>query len=165
MLFYMLETKESSFDAEAIGVTPIKKVSSMDKISYARNKLKRIKVDIEEKVAQALDISAEELQPKTRVDCSKCNDLDKLVVLIKEKRSLFSLNEKVKLLTLTPESWTIEKTMKEFEVSKYLVKKARSLKKELCILAEPKAKTGKVLPQEMVNTVLLLIKIQKKDFS
>ena len=49
---------------------------------------------------------------------------------------------------MTPESWTIEKTMKEFEVSKYLVKKARSLKKELGILAEPKAKTGKVLPQK-----------------
>ena len=45
--------------------------------------------------------------------------------------------------------------MKEFEVSKYLVKKARSLKKELCILAEPEAKTGKVLPQETATTVLL----------
>ena len=42
-------------------MSPIKKVSFRDKISYGRNKLKRIKVDIEEKVAQALDISAEEL--------------------------------------------------------------------------------------------------------
>ena len=42
-----LETKESSFDAEAIGVSPIKKISFRDKISYA------------------LDISAEELQPET----------------------------------------------------------------------------------------------------
>ena len=65
--------------------------------------------------------------------------------------------------TLTSESWTIEKTMKEFEVSKYLVKKARSLKKELGILAEPKAKTGKVLPQETVTTVLLL-RYKKKIF-
>ena len=150
---YTLETKESSFDAEAIGVSPIKKVSFRDKISYGRNKLKRIKVDIEEKVAQALDISAEELQPETQVENSKCNDLYKLVGLIKEKLLVSSRNEKFKLLTLTSESWTIEKTMKEFEVSKYLVKKARSLKKELGILAEPKAKTGKVLPQEMVTTV------------
>ena len=59
-------------------------------------------------------------------------------------------------MTLTPESWAIEKTMKKSEVSKYLVKKARSLRKELAILAEPKAKTGKVLPQETVTTVLLL---------
>ena len=71
-----------------------------------------MKVDIEEKVAQALDISAEELQPKTQVDCSKYNDLDKLVVLIKEKLLVLLPNEKVKLLTLTHENWSIEKTMK-----------------------------------------------------
>ena len=46
--------------------------------------------------------------------------------------------------------------MKEFEVSKYLVKKARSLKKELGIFAKRKAKTGKVLPQETVTTVPIL---------
>ena len=62
-----------------------------------------------------------------------------------------SSNKKVKLLTLTPESWANEKTMKD--ASKYLVKKARSLKKELGMLAEPKAKTSKVLPQETVTTV------------
>ena len=39
----------------SIGVSPTKKVSFRDKISYGRNKLKRIKVDIEEKVAHALD--------------------------------------------------------------------------------------------------------------
>ena len=93
-------------------MSPIKKVSFRDKISYGRNKLKRIKVDIEEKVAQALDISAEELHPKTQVDCSKYNDLDKLVVLIKEKLLVLLPNEKVKLLTLTHENWSIEKTMK-----------------------------------------------------
>ena len=48
---FTLETKASSFDAEAIGVSPIEKVSFMDKISHGRNKLKHIKVDIEEKVA------------------------------------------------------------------------------------------------------------------
>ena len=65
-----------------------------------------------------------------------------MVVHTKEKLSLSSQNEKVKLSTLTPESWTIEKTTKEFEVSKYLLKKVRSLKKEVGILAEPKAKAG-----------------------
>ena len=110
---YKLEIKESSFDAEAIGVSAIKKVSFRDKISYGRKKLKCIKVDIEEKVTQALDILAEELQPETWVESLKCNDL-----------LVSSWNEKGKLLTLTPESWTIKKTMKEFEVFKYLAKKA-----------------------------------------
>ena len=40
--------------------------------------------------------------------------------------------------------------MKEFEVSKHLVIKARSLIKELGNLVECKAKLGKVIPQEMV---------------
>ena len=39
------------------------------------------------------------------------------------------------------------------EASKYLVKKARSLKKELGMLAEPKVNTSKVLLQEIVTTV------------
>ena len=55
--------------------------------------------------------------------------------------------------------------MKEFEESKYLVKKATSLKKELGILVEPKAKTGEVLPQETVTIVLLLRYKKKKGFS
>ena len=105
---YMLKMRESSFDAEAIGVSPAKKVSFRDKISFGRNKLKHIKVDIEEKVTQPLDNSAEELQPETWVESSNCNDLYKLVGLIKEKLLVSSRNEKVKLLAMTPESWTIE---------------------------------------------------------
>ena len=105
---YMLQMRESSFDAETIGVSPAKEVSFRDKIPYGRNKLKHIKVDIEEKVTQPLDISAEELQPETWVESSKCNDLYKLVGLIKERLLVSSQNEKVKLLTLTPESWIIE---------------------------------------------------------
>ena len=50
-------------------------------------------------------------------------------MLIKGKLLVLSQNEKVKLLTLTPDSLTIEETMKEFDVSKYLVKEAKSLKK------------------------------------
>ena len=60
---------------------------------------KCIKVDIEEKVTQALDTTAEKLQPETWVDCSKCNDIAKLIVLIKDKLSVSSWNKKVKILS------------------------------------------------------------------
>ena len=50
--------------------------------------MKLIKVNIEEKVVKPLDISAEELQPKTQVDCLKCKDFDKLVLTIKDKLSV-----------------------------------------------------------------------------
>ena len=63
-------------------------------------------------------------------------------------------------MTLTPESWTIEKTMKEFEVSKCLVKKSRSLIKKPGILAEPKAKTAKF--QVFLTLPVWLTKLTKK---
>lgn len=41
------------------GISTIKNISSRDKVSYGRSKLKHIKVDIDKKVAQTLCISAE----------------------------------------------------------------------------------------------------------
>ena len=48
----------------------------------------------------------------------KANDLDKLVVLIKEKLNVSNKREKIQILTLKPESWSLQKTAKEFKVSK-----------------------------------------------
>ena len=65
---YTLEKKNQVLMLKLLVRHQLKKVSSRDKISYGRNKLKQIQVDIEEKVVQALDILAEELQPEKRVD-------------------------------------------------------------------------------------------------
>ena len=65
---YTLEKKNQVLMLKLLVCHQFKKVSSRDKISYGRNKLKQIQVDIEEKVVQALDILAEELQPEKRVD-------------------------------------------------------------------------------------------------
>ena len=58
----MFERNESSFNAETIGISPIKK-SCWDKVSYGRNKDKGCS-----SMAQALDISAEELWSKTHAE-------------------------------------------------------------------------------------------------
>ena len=42
----------------------------------------------------------------------KANDLDKLVELMKEKLKV--LREKIQILTLTPKSWSLQKTAKKF---------------------------------------------------
>ena len=85
-------------------MSTIKIVSYRGKVPYGRSIVKHIKNDIEEKVTQTLSSSAEELQPKNQVECSKRKNLDKLVVLLTETLSVSSQKEKVKLLTLTPES-------------------------------------------------------------
>ena len=67
--------------------------------------------------------------------CQKSENFDKLMKLIKQKLLISSRTEKVltltllKLLTLTPPSWTIEETTKYFGVTKCMFKKVRELVK------------------------------------
>ena len=101
-------------------------VSSRDKLSYGKNKLKRMKSEMQERLAHALDIPQQELKTDDENDnYSKSNDLDRLVDLIQAKITVSSQKEKAKLLTLAPESWSIQKVIKKFNVTEYIVKKAR----------------------------------------
>ena len=88
-------------------------------------------------VASACDVDENELLYHDSPECSKCSDLDRLTELLKEKLKMSSTQEKVKILTLAPESWSISKTCNEIHVPEYLVKKARKLKNSKGILAEP----------------------------
>ena len=71
-----------------------------------------------------------------------------------------STRDKVKILTLATESWPISKTCNEFDVSEYLIKKARKLKNSKGILAEPEKKKGNVLSDE---TKLKVLEIFESD--
>ena len=42
----------------------------------------------------------------------KANDLDNLVELMKEKLKVSNKGEKIQILTLTPESWSLRKVFK-----------------------------------------------------
>ena len=81
-------------------------------------------------------------------------DLRKLTSEIKEKIKTVPINEKVKLLTFTPSSWTIEETSNYFNVSKYLVKKARKLKDEKGLMAESvRQKSGNILSENLKQKI------------
>jgi hypothetical protein len=62
--------------------------------------------------------------------------------------------EKIKILTLTPESWSILKAASYFGVSEYLIRQARELKKSRDILGTPdKNRAGKPLPASTTEKV------------
>ena len=63
--------------------------------------------------------------------------------------------EKMKILTLTPESWSISKAESYFGVSEYLIRKARELKKTRGILGNPDKNQGKPLPVSTTEKVQL----------
>ena len=86
--------------------------------------------------------------------CKKCEDLDRLISLLKDKCKDTPRKEQIKLLTLVPHSWTIKQTVNEFHVTELVVRKARELKKTKGILAEPDPKKGRALSAEVVDRVI-----------
>ena len=64
------------------------------------------------------------------------------------------MREKIQILTLTPESWSLQKTVKEFRVSQVRAQKARILREEKGVLAVPQPVIEKRLSEKTVNSVL-----------
>ena len=114
-------------------------------------------------VASTCDIDENVLLYHDSPECSKCSNLDRLTELLKDKLKMSSTQEKVKILTLVPESWSISKTCNEFDFFEYLVKKARKPKNSKGILAEPEKKKGNVLSDETKLKVLEIF--QSDEFS
>ena len=110
-----------------------------------------------------LNVPTEEL-PSTKMKTSeKCEDLDKFVELVKEKSHHASRKENMILLTLVPSSWSIKKTLEEFNISQYMVKRAREIKNKKGVLEEPDPKKGKILIAEVIERVIAFY--QSDDYS
>ena len=60
--------------AEALGFSPIKPVGKQDAVSYAQNKAKCMKARLNEKLANVMEISNEELNESSLNDCTNCKD-------------------------------------------------------------------------------------------
>ena len=139
-----------------LGVSPVKahSIPQHSRLSYAKRKVKKIERTITSKLAKTLQVPPEEILSTSQAeDCTGCSDLIQLIQELKLKCELSSRQEKVKLLTLAPSSWSIEKTALEFKVSQYLVRKARHLKSEAGILADPSSIKGKALEPAVIEAV------------
>lgn len=117
---------------ETLGVSPLKKhgIRVQDRAPYAKRKISNVEKIITAKVAKTLDISQDEIsrqQESTR--CIKCGDLHVLMSQLKVNILESPRLEKLQLLTVVPESWSIDRTAQEFQVSQYLVRKSLTLKK------------------------------------
>ena len=80
--------------------------------------------------------------------------------LMKGKLTIAMYLEKIQILTLAPDSWSCQYCAEHFNVSKYLVRTARELKKVKGILAKPAQKQGKVISR---NTIDLLLSMYEDD--
>lgn len=82
-------------------------------------------------------------------------ELEEMLLGLKEKYS--SLSEldplRVRILTIAPSSWSINKIASEFNTSKYFARMSKNLKSMGGVLAETTSKTGKKLPENTISVV------------
>ena len=88
----------------------------MEKVNNEMSKRLATILNIQQSELESIDKS---IQVDSEQDMNqKANNLHKLVELMKEKLKVSIKREKIQILTLTPESWSLQKTAKEFKVSK-----------------------------------------------
>ena len=140
------------------GVSPIKLhgATKARQITTTKEKLQRVKYFDEKQAARVVGVEVGKIREKSLEDKirkeerEKAAELDKLHFLLKEKITASTKREKIKLLTLVPDSWSRKQAAEFFNVTEYLVRTARRLKKEKGMLAEPERKAGKSLPDATI---------------
>ena len=111
-------------------------------------------------IADVLDVSTDDITLNKSVNtaecCQKATHFDRLMESVKEKIGISSRQENIKLLTLVPPSWTIKDLSSYFGVPESMIKKARKLKSEKGLLAEPNKILGKKISEAMLKCILHL---------
>ena len=131
--------------AQSMDCTPVKSnVSRRDALSYGKRKAKEIQSQVKTKLARTFDFSLGKFDSQEEEEETKdsCKDLDRLMVLLGKKIVTSTRQEKIKLLTLVPESWTRQRAVQVFGVTDHMVRRSRQLKREKGILADPDPKRG-----------------------
>ena len=159
-----ISREQLNLSFQSSGVSPLKLhgATKSRQISTAKSKIKRVQQYHTQQAAKVIGVSADTIveyscqqgNQEKMEEKEKAMELDKLHFLLKEKISSATRRDKIKLLTLAPDSWSRERTAKFFNVSEYLVRTSRTLKKNKGILGEPESKLGRSLAAATVSLVI-----------
>ena len=137
----------------AIGVSPCKlpRLHIKERTSYIRRKAKQIQEKSQEMLCAYAGLPSTSLNcpsDKTKRMVSE-EDMNYLIDALKEKLAVTtSKKEKISLLTIVPNSWTIPKTVEQLShlgVTEYLVRRARKMKMDHGILPNVTPSLGRPL--------------------
>ena len=146
-LFTSPQTERIDLDklATSLGCSPVKNPGSRDKEPAAKRKASQLNSAVKSKVAKAFDLDESVLdtpEVSTPPPLKDSADLDKLMQQLKEKVATASRREKIKLLTIVPETWSRKKVANYFGVTDHVVRRSRQLKTDKGILGDPDPKKG-----------------------
>lgn len=148
-VFVDQETERQTIITAVNKVLPIIKESPI-KEDFSRDPNKRQKID---KIQKAL-------KRKLFEDSSDSSEEEETVggTIIKDLKEKFvsvaDSSEKVRILTVLPESWSIRKIIKEFGTTFYMARKAKNLRKVKGLLSSPNLKPGQTLSAATATRVV-----------
>ena len=141
-------------------VSPVKtsifnKLNSDQRLQVLKRKADNISLAVVEDLSSAYNSPYVPINHSLAELTEKSTNLDSLVEALKEKFLLSNtFSERIQLLTLTPDSWSRDRVMKEFQVSEHVVRAARKLKEEKGILPSISSKpAGNRLSQSTIDAV------------
>ena len=161
--FEILETPRKKLNStlSAAGISPITLhgIPLHNRPTCAKSKLSKVFQKFQTNISEVYDVDNVELESSgsaSNVNVEvrkKAVELDMLHTAMKIKLKTVTNPEKIQILTLAPNLWSRKFCAEYFDVSEYLVRTARELKKEKGILANPEPKQGKKLSKETVQLI------------
>ena len=105
-----LEQERLSMSVAGFGCSPLKFLSNQDKVGYGKRNLEQVCAAVKDKVAVALDLESDSIENKEdKVHrCQQGKDLDRLIVMVREKVKFSERRDRLKYLTLVTDSWTVK---------------------------------------------------------
>ena len=152
-----MESLKSTFNE--LSHVKLHSVAQHSKPTLGKRKLKQVEGAVSKKLATVLKVDESELeadgnQKNLEKDIqSKADDLDFLVECMKEKLKISNRKQKLQILTLIPNSWSVRKATEEFHVSKSTIQKAKILRAEKGIIVYQDTTKQQRLTQELLDTV------------
>ena len=143
--------------ATSLGCITVKNTGSRDKEPAVKRKTPQLNSAVKSKVAKAFDLDESVLDtPEMSTPPFKDSaDIDKLMQQLKEKVATASWREKIKLLTIVPETWSRMKEADYFGITDHVVRRSRQLKKDKGILEDPDPnKGGRSLSNDIKQCVI-----------
>jgi len=152
-----------------IGESPLKlhAKNKRQKVAYTKKKIETASKNLAQNLSMAagmdnsyLTNSENETDEEQQTNnFKKAEDLDALMQQLQKKFETATREDKMKILTLKPDSWSYTKTAQFFGTSLYLIQQALKLKQEKGVLAQPnpiksKNKLSEDLKQKVIDFYL-----------
>lgn len=135
----------------SLGESPLSLRKLHRNIKYGTEKVEQMTGTLRKRLR--MDKSDDVQQENVVKEQKQSKYFQEIMKQLKEKFEKSKRYEKLQLLTVVPQSWSIRQTQQEFDAPNYMVRKAKELFNKKGILSTPNPKPGKPLIQSTVDLV------------